>query len=442
MLGENNQYAPERPNMPRTRKTEDLPTSSLDAALLAIAKAHGPEALIRLGDRPLTQIPTIPTGILPLDIALGVGGLPKGRIIEIFGPESSGKTTVALSVIAEAQRRGAICAFIDVEHALDVNYAKSLGVNTDDLLFSQPSSGEQAMDILAKLTTTGAVGVIVIDSVAALAPQAEIDGETGDPHVALQARLVSQTLRRITPTLSKTGQTVLFLNQLRSKIGSFYGSTEDTPGGRALKFYSSVRLDLRRIKTIRDGDRSVGIEVRAKVVKNKVAPPFTEAKYEIRFGLGVDRYANLLALALEAGLVRRAGAWYATTDGEQLGQGSALAADTLRSRPDLTEELERQVRQALSPMAPTKPNVTDLDPPVLEWASEALLVEPEAPDFDLEAQVLTQIAAGVSTLDGLCQAIGAELHEIKDVLFRLSMTGAIRTQAVEDGLRYELANAQ
>ena len=311
-----------------------------------IEKQHGKGAVMRLGDDVRPPIEVIPTGSIALDIALGIGGLPRGRVVEIYGPESSGKTTVALHAVANAQKAGGIAAFIDAEHALDPEYAKSLGVDIDNLLVSQPDTGEQALEIADMLIRSGAIDVIVIDSVAALVPRAEIEGEMGDSHVGLQARLMSQALRKITGALSTTGTTAIFINQLREKIGVMFGSPETTTGGKALKFYASVRLDVRRIETLKDGSEAVGNRTRVKVVKNKVSPPFKQAEFDIIYGQGISREGGLIDMGVEHGFVRKAGAWY-TYDGDQLGQGKENARSFLRDNPDLADELEKKIKEKL-----------------------------------------------------------------------------------------------
>ena len=319
---------------------------ALAAALAQIEKAHGKGSIMRLGEETRQPIEVIPTGSVALDVALGIGGLPRGRVVEIYGPESSGKTTVALHVIANAQAAGGICAFIDAEHALDPDYAAKLGVNTDELLVSQPDNGEQALEIADTLVRSGALALIVIDSVAALTPRAEIEGEMGDSHVGLQARLMSQALRKMTGALSTAGTTAIFINQLREKIGVMFGSPETTTGGRALKFYSSVRLDVRRIETLKDGSDMVGNRTRVKVVKNKVAPPFKQAEFDIIYGQGISREGGLIDLGVECGLIRKAGAWF-TYDGEQLGQGKENARNYLKSNPEVADEIERRILSQL-----------------------------------------------------------------------------------------------
>ncbi len=319
---------------------------AIDNALAQIDRSYGKGAVMRLGDQARAPIEVIPTGAVSLDVALGIGGLPRGRVIEIYGPESSGKTTVALHAVANAQRAGGVAAFIDAEHALDPEYARKLGVDTDALLVSQPDSGEQALEIADMLIRSGALDIIVIDSVAALVPRAEIDGEMGDSHVGLQARLMSQALRKMTGAINGSGTTAIFINQLREKIGVMFGSPETTTGGKALKFYASVRLDVRRIETLKDGTEPVGNRTRVKVVKNKVAPPFKQAEFDIMYGQGISREGSLIDLGVDAGFVRKAGAWY-TYDGDQLGQGKENARNFLRDNPDLADELEKRIKEHL-----------------------------------------------------------------------------------------------
>jgi recombination protein RecA len=319
---------------------------ALDLALAQIDKQFGKGSVMRLGERPVIQTAVIPTGSIALDVALGVGGLPRGRVIEVYGPESSGKTTVALHAVANAQRNGGIAAFIDAEHALDPDYAKALGVDTDALLVSQPDTGEQALEIADMLIRSGALDVIVIDSVAALVPRAEIEGEMGDSHVGLQARLMSQALRKITGILSNSGTTAIFINQLREKIGVMFGSPETTTGGRALKFYASVRLDVRRIESLKDGTDVVGNRTRVKVVKNKVAAPFKQAEFDIMYGKGISREGSLIDVGVEQNIIRKSGAWY-TYDGDQLGQGKEKAREFLKENPDVAAEIEKKILEKL-----------------------------------------------------------------------------------------------
>ncbi|GAA0317038.1 recombinase RecA [Kineococcus aurantiacus] len=319
---------------------------ALDAALAAIDKNFGKGSVMRLGDDVRPPIEVIPTGAIALDVALGIGGLPRGRVVEVYGPESSGKTTVALHAVANAQRKGGIAAFIDAEHALDPDYAAKLGVDTDALLVSQPDTGEQALEIADMLIRSGALDIIVIDSVAALVPKAEIEGEMGDSHVGLQARLMSQALRKITGALNHSGTTAIFINQLREKIGVMFGSPETTTGGKALKFYASVRLDVRRIETLKDGTNAVGNRTRVKVVKNKVSPPFKQAEFDIIYGQGISREGGLIDLGVEHGFVRKSGAWY-TYEGDQLGQGKENARAFLRDNPDLGDEIEKRIKEKL-----------------------------------------------------------------------------------------------
>ena len=320
---------------------------ALDMALGQIEKQFGKGSIMRMGENLHMNIEAIPTGALALDLALGIGGLPRGRIVEIFGPESSGKSTLAMHVVAEAQRNGGICAYIDAEHAMDPVYAKAIGVNIDDLLISQPDTGEQALEIADMLIRSGALDVLVIDSVAALTPRAEIEGEMGDSHVGLQARLMSQALRKLTGTLSKSGTIAIFINQLREKIGVMYGSPEVTPGGRALKFYSSVRLDIRRIETIKDGADQVGNRTRVKVVKNKCSPPFKQAEFDIAFGRGISREGSLLDVGVELGFIKKSGAWF-TYEGEQLGQGRENVKTFLTENPQLMAEVDERIREHLA----------------------------------------------------------------------------------------------
>ncbi|QYJ05279.1 recombinase RecA [Nocardioides panacisoli] len=333
---------------------------ALDTALLNIEKQYGKGSVMRLGDESRAPLEVIPTGSIALDVALGLGGLPRGRVVEIYGPESSGKTTVALHAAASAQASGGIVAFIDAEHALDPEYAKALGVDTDSLLVSQPDSGEQALEIADMLIRSGALDLIVIDSVAALVPRAEIEGEMGDSHVGLQARLMSQALRKMASGLNASGTTAIFINQLREKIGVMFGSPETTTGGRALKFYSSVRLDVRRIETLKDGSDMVGNRTRVKVVKNKVAPPFKQAEFDIMYGRGISREGGLIDVGVEAGLVRKAGAWY-TYEGDQLGQGKENARQFLADNPDLANELEKRILEHLGvgPQVDAKDDLSD-----------------------------------------------------------------------------------
>lgn len=316
---------------------------ALEAALQQIEKTHGKGSIMKLGADTRLPIDVIPTGSVALDAALGIGGLPRGRIVEIYGPESSGKTTVALHAIANAQRDGGICAFIDAEHALDPDYAQKLGVNTDELLVSQPDNGEQALEIADTLVRSGALTLIVVDSVAALTPRAEIEGEMGDSHVGLQARLMSQALRKMTGALKSANTTAIFINQLREKIGVMFGSPETTTGGRALKFYSSVRLDVRRTETLKDGTDMVGNRTKVKVVKNKVAPPFKIAEFDIIYGEGISREGSLIDMGVDAGIIRKAGAWF-TYDADQLGQGKENARTFLKNNPDVAAEIERRIR--------------------------------------------------------------------------------------------------
>ncbi|MGW1712922.1 MULTISPECIES: recombinase RecA [Streptomyces] len=328
---------------------------ALDAALAQIERQFGKGAVMRLGERPNEPIEVIHTGSTALDVALGVGGLPRGRVVEVYGPESSGKTTLTLHAVANAQKAGGQVAFIDAEHALDPEYAKKLGVDIDNLILSQPDNGEQALEIVDMLVRSGALDLIVIDSVAALVPRAEIEGEMGDSHVGLQARLMSQALRKITSALNQSKTTAIFINQLREKIGVMFGSPETTTGGRALKFYASVRLDIRRIETLKDGTDAVGNRTRVKVVKNKVAPPFKQAEFDILYGQGISREGGLIDMGVENGFVRKAGAWY-TYEGDQLGQGKENARNFLKDNPDLANEIEKKILEKLGVgVRPEKP---------------------------------------------------------------------------------------
>jgi len=319
---------------------------NLEMAKSQIERQFGKGAIMKLGDEEIRRIASIATGALSLDLALGIGGVPRGRIVEIYGPESSGKTSLALHIVAEAQRNGGIAAFIDAEHALDPVYARAIGVDVDELLISQPDTGEQALEIADMLIRSGALDVVVIDSVAALVPRAELEGDMGDTHVGLQARLMSQALRKLAGSINRSQTTAIFINQLREKVGVMFGSPEVTPGGRALKFYASVRIDVRRIEAIKQGTENVGNRVRAKVVKNKVAPPFRVAEFDIMFGEGISREGSLLDVAVEQGIVRKAGAWY-TFDGDQLGQGRERAKQFLRENPEIAMQLQDRVLRAV-----------------------------------------------------------------------------------------------
>jgi len=315
---------------------------ALEMAIAQIEKQHGKGAVMKMSDKGEMSIETVPTGALALDLALGVGGLPRGRVVEIFGPESSGKSTLAMHVVAEAQRNGGICAYIDAEHAMDPVYAKAIGVDIDELLISQPDTGEQALEIADTLIRSGALDVVVIDSVAALTPRAEIEGEMGDSHMGLQARLMSQALRKLTANLNKSKTICIFINQLREKIGVMFGSPETTPGGRALKFYSSVRLDIRRIESIKDAAEVVGNRTRVKVVKNKVAPPFRQAEFDIMYGKGISREGSLLDVGVDLGLIKKSGAWF-TYEGEQLGQGRENAKTFLGENPEIMVDVSERI---------------------------------------------------------------------------------------------------
>ena len=331
-------------------KANNEKSKALDTALAQIERQFGKGSVMKMGDRGPVVQEVIPTGSIALDIALGIGGLPRGRIVEIYGPESSGKTTVALHAIANAQRAGGIAAFIDAEHALDPEYARKLGVDIDALLVSQPDTGEQALEIMDMLVRSGAIDIIVVDSVAALTPRAEIEGEMGDSHMGLQARLMSQALRKITGALHQSNTTAIFINQLREKIGVFFGTPETTTGGKALKFYASVRLDIRRIETLKDGQDAVGNRTRVKVVKNKMAPPFKQAEFDIIYSVGISREGSLIDLGVDVGVVKKAGAWY-TYEADQLGQGKENARQFLIDNPDLANDIEAKIRAHYVPVA-------------------------------------------------------------------------------------------
>jgi len=335
-----------------TKKTKKDDTASpekgksLETAISQIETQFGPGTIMRMGEREVQSIPSISTGSLGLDLALGIMGLPKGRVVEIFGPESSGKTTLTLQVIAECQKQGGTAAFIDAEHALDPIYAEKIGVKIDDLLLSQPDTGEQALEVADIMVKSGGIDVLVIDSVAALVPRAEIEGEMGDHHVGLQARLMSQALRKITGSIKKSNTLVIFINQIRMKIGVMFGSPETTSGGNALKFYSSVRLDIRRIGTVKDGDEVAGNETRVKVVKNKVSPPFRQAEFQILYNKGINRAGEILDIGVERKIVEKAGAWYAY-DGEKIGQGKINASQWLKDNPNIAKKIEKQITDSI-----------------------------------------------------------------------------------------------
>jgi recombination protein RecA len=319
---------------------------ALDMALAQIERQFGEGAVMKMGERGQMKVEAVSSGSLAIDVALGIGGLPRGRVVEIYGPEASGKSTLAMHVVAEAQRTGGICAYVDAEHAMDPDYAKNIGVDVDELLISQPDTGEQALEITDMLIRSGAIDVVVIDSVAALTPRAEIEGEMGDTHVGLQARLMSQALRKLTANLSKTKTIVIFINQLREKIGVMFGSPETTPGGRALKFYSSIRIDIRRIEAIKSDGEVTGSRTRIKVVKNKVAPPFRQAEFDIMYGKGISREGSLVDVGVEQGIVKKSGAWY-TYEGEQLGQGRENAKQFLTANPEIMVEIDGRIRTQL-----------------------------------------------------------------------------------------------
>ena len=319
---------------------------ALDMALAQIERQFGEGAVMKMGERGQMKVEAVSSGSLAIDVALGIGGLPRGRVVEVYGPEASGKSTLAMHVVAEAQRTGGICAYVDAEHAMDPDYAKNIGVDIDELLISQPDTGEQALEITDMLIRSGAIDVVVIDSVAALTPRAEIEGEMGDTHVGLQARLMSQALRKLTANLSKTKTIVIFINQLREKIGVMFGSPETTPGGRALKFYSSIRIDIRRIEAIKSDGEVTGSRTRIKVVKNKVAPPFRQAEFDIMYGKGISREGSLVDVGVEQGIVKKSGAWY-TYEGEQLGQGRENAKQFLTANPEIMVEIDGRIRSQL-----------------------------------------------------------------------------------------------
>lgn len=349
---------------PVTRATDRA--KALDAALSQIDRQFGKGSVMKLGDHTHAAVQVIPTGSVALDIALGIGGLPRGRVVEVYGPESSGKTTVALHAVANAQKNGGIAAFIDAEHALDPEYAKKLGVDTDALIVSQPDTGEQALEIADMLIRSGALDIIVVDSVAALVPKAEIEGEMGDSHVGLQARLMSQALRKITGALSASGTTAIFINQLREKIGVFFGSPETTTGGKALKFYASVRLDVRRIETLKEGADPVGNRTRVKVVKNKMAPPFKQAEFDILYGQGISREGGIIDMGVEEGIVRKSGAWY-TYEGDQLGQGKEKARQFLKDNPEMAAEIEQKILAKVGIGADAAANDIDEEPEDIDF---------------------------------------------------------------------------
>ena len=333
---------------------------ALDTALAQIERQFGKGAVIKMSDKQAQVIEVIPTGSVALDMALGIGGLPRGRIVEIYGPESSGKTTLTLHAIASAQKAGGICAFIDAEHAFDAEYAKKLGVDIDALLVSQPDTGEQALEIMDMLVRSGALDLVVVDSVAALVPRAEIEGEMGDSHMGLQARLMSQALRKMTGALHQSKTTAIFINQLREKIGVFFGSPETTTGGKALKFYASVRLDIRRIETLKDGQDAVGNRTRVKVVKNKMAPPFKQAEFDIIYGTGISREGSLLDMGVDLGIVKKSGAWY-TYEGDQLGQGKENSRNFLLDNPDLANDIESKIRASFVPVVVDPALIAEID---------------------------------------------------------------------------------
>ena len=363
-------------------------TKALEAALGQIDRQFGKGSVMRLGEHEAVAHEAIPTGSVALDIALGIGGLPRGRIVEIYGPEASGKTTVALHAVASAQRLGGVAAFIDAEHALDPEYAKRLGVDTDNLIVSQPDTGEQALEIADILIRSGGIDILVIDSVAALVPKAEIEGEMGDSHVGLQARLMSQALRKITGALNNTNTTAIFINQLREKIGVFFGSPETTTGGKALKFYASVRLDVRRIETLKDGTEPVGNRTRVKVVKNKMAPPFKQAEFDIIYGHGISAEGGIIDMGVETGFVKKSGSWY-TYEGDQLGQGKENARQFLKDNPQLAVEIEKKIKAKLGVgVAPVGEESQEIPESVADATSNtSLATAPSAKDAELNEAV-------------------------------------------------------
>lgn len=366
----------------------DEKQKALDTAISQLERQFGKGAVMRLGQTAALNVEAISTGSITLDCALGIGGVPKGRIIEIFGPESSGKTTLALHVVAEAQKKGGTAVFIDVEHALDPVYARALGVNTDDLLVSQPDTGEQALEICEALVRSGAIDVVVIDSVAAMVTKSEIDGEMGDSHVGVQARLMSQALRKLTGAISKSNCVAIFINQLREKIGVMYGNPETTPGGRALKFYSSVRIDVRKVEAIKQGGEIIGNRTKAKIVKNKVAPPFKEAQFDILYGQGISRDGELLDLAVDMGIVQKSGSWFSYNE-QRLGQGRDNIRDHIRNNPAFADELEKLVREKMQEkLADTsKKPAAPAAAPASEAAPSAPIKKPAAPvDVDIEVK--------------------------------------------------------
>ena len=354
--------ATEKSNDKATEKAQSDRSKALDTALAQIERQFGKGSVMKMSERQNQVVEVIPTGSIGLDIALGIGGLPRGRVVEIYGPESSGKTTLTLHAIANAQKAGGICAFIDAEHAFDSEYAKKLGVDIDALLVSQPDTGEQALEIMDMLVRSGALDLVVVDSVAALVPRAEIEGEMGDSHMGLQARLMSQALRKITGALHQSKTTAIFINQLRDKIGVFFGSPETTTGGKALKFYASIRMDVRRIETLKDGQEAVGNRTRVKIVKNKVAPPFKQAEFDIIYGVGISREGSIIDLGVESEIVKKSGAWF-TYEGDQLGQGKENARAFLIDNPDLANEIEKKIRASYVP--------AEVDPALVAAVDEA-----------------------------------------------------------------------
>ena len=402
---------------------------ALETVLAQIDKNYGKGSVMRLGDRPATKIETIPTGSIAMDVALGIGGFPRGRVVEIYGPESSGKTTVALHAVANVQKAGGIAAFIDAEHALDPSYAEKLGVDTDSLLVSQPDTGEQALEIMDMLVGSGSIDIIVIDSVAALVPKAEIEGEMGDSHVGLQARLMSQALRKITGRLSHSNTTAIFINQLREKIGVFFGSPETTTGGKALKFYASVRVDVRRIETLKDGANPVGNRTRAKIVKNKMAPPFKQAEFDILYGEGISTEGGLIDMGVEHGIVKKSGAWF-TYEGDQLGQGKENSRRFLKDNPELAEEIERRILVKLGALGQLTAS-----------AKSRKQLEDKLADRNVPEDVAREVLDRFEEVDLVDDAQFAELYVRSRAGSRKLSRSAIRRELATRGVTGEIAES-
>ncbi|BCI89488.1 protein RecA [Mycobacterium kansasii] len=409
---------------------------ALELAMAQIEKSYGKGSVMRLGDEVRQPISVIPTGSIALDVALGIGGLPRGRVVEIYGPESSGKTTVALHAVANAQAAGGVAAFIDAEHALDPEYAKKLGVDTDSLLVSQPDTGEQALEIADMLIRSGALDIVVIDSVAALVPRAELEGEMGDSHVGLQARLMSQALRKMTGALNNSGTTAIFINQLRDKIGVMFGSPETTTGGKALKFYASVRMDVRRIETLKDGTNAVGNRTRVKIVKNKVSPPFKQAEFDILYGKGISREGSLIDMGVDQGFIRKSGAWF-TYEGEQLGQGKENARNFLMENADVANEIEKKIKEKLGigAVVTDDPQMTSCPPPSTSEPSR----EEQARALCL--RLLTARSRTRAELSGQLAKRGYPDDISNRVLDRLAAVGLVDdTDFAEQWVQYRRAN--